>query len=647
MKRTLSSRGVRLLLNLLAALVWSLLMTASVLLLAGHGLSGALETVQSSPLACALTALFFLLLVLGIGLVLGRLFRGMLPLTLVCLILLLVNYYKTLITGVPLELADLLLVGQVGDIAALNASSLTVTPSVVAAVLPPVVWCVAVRLAAKPLLDLGWKWSLCAAGEFALVFVLVFLARADAFVYTPLGVPLSTGISQSFVNSRCLAPLGLWRSLLFQDVGVEDYDENHSSTAMNQINALLQEREEEDDSTAQEQPNVILILSESFFDVTRLPGVTFEEDPLTEFHALQAESISGAFHTRSLGYGTCSIELEILTGLNNRFLTYGTELTNSDPADLALFPTVPGLLQQAGYSTYFLHLYNDSIYNRRELFSQLGFDAMYFSEDMAQVDPEAAQAADYWGYLDSKISGAYYGDAYLTELFIDLYEQHGDDGPLFLYGATMENHTPYTADKYDSYDYPFTTDADLSQEALDVLNAYVQGVSQSSKALKALTDYFAQVDEPTILIFYGDHRPGLGLENGDSVYNELGMYEGSIFTADADTIAELYSTDYLIWSNDPSLLRGEPGTRADSSSNYLGLELLQTAGIPLPRYWQLLDVLQEHSLIYTWSYFLTPEGEASFGLPEGTNSRPFDLMTYALYDAYRDQYLTDWLRQVP
>ena len=139
MKRTLSSRGVRLLLNLLAALVWSLLMTASVLLLAGHGLSRALETVQSYPLACVLTALFFLLLVLGIGLVLGRLFRGMLPLTLVCLILLLVNYYKTLITGVPLELADLLLVGQVGDIAALNASSLTVTPSVVAAVLPPVV----------------------------------------------------------------------------------------------------------------------------------------------------------------------------------------------------------------------------------------------------------------------------------------------------------------------------------------------------------------------------------------------------------------------------------------------------------------------------------------------------------------------------
>ena len=58
-------------------------------------------------------------------------------------------------------------------------------------------------------------------------------------------------------------------------------------------------------------------------------------------------------------------------------------------------------------------------------------------------------------------------------------------------------------------------------------------------------------------------------------------------------------------------------------------------------------MLQEHSLIYTWSYFLPPEGEASFGLPEGTNSRPFDLMTYALYDAYCDQYLTDWLRQVP
>lgn len=142
------------------------------------------------------------------------------------------------------------------------------------------VWCVAVRLAAEAAAGSGLEVVLwCAAGEFALVFVLVFLARPTPLSTPPWACPLSTGISQSFVNSRCLAPLGLWRSLLFQDVGVEDYDENHSSTAMNQINALLQEREEEDDSTAQEQPNVILILSESFFDVTRLPGVTFEEDP--------------------------------------------------------------------------------------------------------------------------------------------------------------------------------------------------------------------------------------------------------------------------------------------------------------------------------------------------------------------------------
>lgn len=646
MGRAFSSQGGRLALNGLAALVWGLLLTGSALLLSGRTLSGALDLVRGSPLACGLTAGFFFLLVFCVGLALGRLFRGMLPLTLVLLVVLLVDYYKTLITGVPLELADLLLAGQVGDIAALNASSLTFNATAAGAVLPPLAWCVLVRLAARRWLDLDRTWSACAAGEGALVFALVFLARADALVYTPLGVPLSTGISQSFVNARCLTPLGLWRGLLFQDTGVERYDSESAAEVQEQIDALLEEQEEP--AAAEVQPNVILILSESFFDVTRLPGVTFESDPLAEFHALQAQSVSGVFHTRSLGYGTCNIELEILTGLNNRFLPYGTELNTSDPSDLAVLPTVPQLFQQAGYYTSFLHVYYDSIYHREELFSSLGFDDMFFIEDIPTLDPECDPDTNYWPYLDSQRSGYdYYSDQYLSQLLIDQYEARQGRGPVFLYGVSMENHAPYTADKYTSYDYPFTTEAALSQEGTDALNAYVQGVSDTSESLKILTDYFSQVDEPTILVFYGDHRPGLGLDSGNSVYNELGMYEGNIFSAGVETMAELYSTDYLIWSNDPSLLRRRAGERVDSSSNYLGLELLQTAGIELPRYWRLLDVLRQNSLIYTWSYFLSPEGAPSFGLPENTPAKPFDLMTYALYDAYQDQFLTDWLRQTP
>ena len=113
----------------------------------------------------------------------------------------------------------------------------------------------------------------------------------------------------------------------------------------------------------------------------------------------------------------------------------------------------------------------------------------------------------------------------MTDLIIDLYEQKEADGPVFLYASSMENHSPYSANKYSSCHYPFTSKARLSDAAVASLNAYVEGAANSSKAFKALTDYFSQVDEPTVILFYGDRVPGLGLETG-SVYNQIWNYTG-------------------------------------------------------------------------------------------------------------------------
>ena len=628
-------------------LVWSLLLallsggvlTLAVLMVTVQGVAEIPALLEEYTRAAMWSVIYLALLTWITGLVMRRLSRGFLLTAVVVMSLTIANHFKEVITSTPLELYELLQVFQLGPIVALNAKSLSVTPATAGGVILALAWFALLRWPLRRVTELNWRWSLPAAGGGLAAFLAVFVVWADPLVYIPLDIPLTTSVSQAYVYQQSFVPLGLWRSVLFQDVSVTDYSQTKvEGTIKSRIESVIADVE---DTSTDVQPNIILILSESFFDVTTLDGVEFETDPLAEFHALQQESVSGKFYTRSLGYGTCNIELEVLTGINSRLLSQNDNPLYWEPEMLASFPTVPGLLQDAGYYTAFLHLYNDSIYNRRELFSCLGFDDMYFSEDLAEIDPIARRAADYWGYLDRKISGAYYGDAYMTELLIDLYEREKDDGPVFLYAASMENHTPYNADKYDHYDYPFT--ADLSEEATDVLNAYVQGAAQSSKALGELIDYFSQVEEPTIVIFYGDHRPGLGLEEEGSVYTELGMLEGAVTGAPVDTLRELYSTEYLIWANDPSLLSDPVGYGTDTSSNYLGLELLQAAGIELPRYWKLVDRMHQESLVYNWSFFVSADGTASRAMPGRADSAPFDLMTYALYDAEQEQYITDWL----
>ena len=180
--------------------------------------------------------------------------------------------------------------------------------------------------------------------------------------------------------------------------------------------------------------------------------------------------------------------------------------------------------------------------------------------------------------MQGKISGEFYSDDYMADLLISLYEKETADSPVFLYAASMENH-------------PFTSS--LNEEAQGCLNAYTQGCANASKSLGKLIDYFSNVSEPTLIVFFGDHRAGLPLDESGTVYSALGMCsEEKSSSWSAETIAELYSTNYLIWSNDESLLPGEPGSTKDTSSAYLGLDALRAAGIGLDPYWSMIASLR-------------------------------------------------------
>lgn len=575
-----------------------------------------------TPRAVA-TAAFLGLVICTLGFLCRSIFAGGLIVTLFVAGLSFANYYKMLITSTPLYVQDIRLVTQVGGIMELNEASMKFSGESAAAVVIMLLVLVGLFFVSRrfrPRLREGLISGLISAILFASLFCVP--ASVESWFYGPAGSGQAAAQDTQIVhNSRCGVLLGLWRSVVLG--GEEELIPEPDEEELMLMNAQSW-IEELPDTEKDEQPNVIFVLGESFFDVTELPGVSYAEDPVADFHRICSEGVSGKFYTHTLGYGTENIELEIMTGINTRFFSWDDMIYGWEQEKLLTYPSLPQLFSDAGYYTAYLHTFNDGIYNRTALYTALGFQDMYFSGDFAAIDPEAAAAPDYWSYMYGKIAGEFYSDDYLADVTAELFDQKAGEGPVFLWAVTMENHTPYTADKFSSYDFPF--ESDLGDEAVGVLNAVTQGVADCSEALGKLVDHLAAQDEPVIVVFFGDHRPGTPLESGATVYSELGMCPEDVADWELEDYAELYSTDYVIWSNDPSLLPAEPGSRMNTSSTLLGVEALQLAGIDLDEYWSMCAVVDTVSDGWTWNFFVPQDGEPCFSPFAGLDEEGLDII---------------------
>lgn len=575
-----------------------------------------------TPRAVA-TAAFLGLVICTLGFLCRSIFAGGLIVTLSVAGLSFANYYKMLITSTPLYVQDIRLVTQVGGIMELNEASMKFSGESAAAVVIMLLVLVGLFFVSRrfrPRLREGLISGLISAILFASLFCVP--ASVESWFYGPAGSGQAAAQDTQIVhNSRCGVLLGLWRSVVLG--GEEELIPEPDEEELMLMNAQSW-IEELPDTEKDEQPNVIFVLGESFFDVTELPGVSYAEDPVADFHRICSEGVSGKFYTHTLGYGTENIELEIMTGINTRFFSWDDMIYGWEQEKLLTYPSLPQLFSDAGYYTAYLHTFNDGIYNRTALYTALGFQDMYFSGDFAAIDPEAAAAPDYWGYMYGKIAGEFYSDDYLADVTAELFDQKAGEGPVFLWAVTMENHTPYTADKFSSYDFPF--ESDLGDEAVGVLNAVTQGVADCSEALGKLVDHLAAQDEPVIVVFFGDHRPGTPLESGATVCSELGMCPEDVADWELEDYAELYSTDYVIWSNDPSLLPAEPGSRTNTSSTLLGVEALQLAGMDLDEYWSMCAVVDTVSDGWTWNFFVPQDGEPCFSPYVGLDEKGMDII---------------------
>ena len=275
--------------------------------------------------------------------------------------------------------------------------------------------------------------------------------------------------------------------------------------------------------------DVIIVLNESFFDLREMEGLSFSEDPLKNYDAIRKRSncCYGTMYSTALGGGTVMPEFQILSGLTTAILPSGASPYMYIGEDTETYITN---YQDAGYKTTAIHLYDTSFYRRDLAYEYIGFDELIGLEDLTEdIVPEYSRA-----YVTDKT----------TEEAIEYYmDRNTEDGtPSVVFAITIENHQAYGYNP----DNTIAVTSEYFDDALAAdVNTYTQGLKNADQMLKNLVSYMDQRDRPTVLLFFGDHKPTLGSVH--KLYEDCGYYNSADFSTEGRK--KIFSTPFLIYTN--------------------------------------------------------------------------------------------------
>ena len=358
----------------------------------------------------------------------------------------------------------------------------------------------------------------------------------------------------------------------------------------------------EHEKDAVQTPNIIYVMNESFWDVSRLEGIAFDRDLTPNLKRLAQQGASGYVYSPSFGGGTCDVEFEVLTGFSLEHLPAGSKPYQQYVTDAT--PSLAQFLKGQGYSTVAIHGYYERMWSRNTAYPRLGLDDFISIEDMSEPDKRR-------GFVS---------DMEMTQQIIEQYESRKENGPVFIHAVTMQNHTTYDESKYPQDELVNVLEhPGLSEKTLSPLRDFATGVYEADAALGALTDYFSQVEEPTIIVFWGDHFNPFG--DGYEIYEKTGYIEKGDTSSPA-----LHQTDLLIWSN-YSDTHTDLGTIAAYEVSPVMAELY---GLERPIYFDYL--LQQMSVYRARTRGVTVEANGSFS----------ETMTEEQQQWYNDHWLLQY-----
>lgn len=304
------------------------------------------------------------------------------------------------------------------------------------------------------------------------------------------------------------------------------------------------------------KPNIVVIMDETFSDLSIYDelhaGYTGPEFFKT---GLRDALESGKLAVSVYGGGTCNTEFEFLTG--NSFGYLGQGKYPYSMYDLGEVPSLTQQLKSLGYYTTAMHPNYPSNWNRDTVYEDFGFD-QFLSIDDFRGDP----------YLHNGITDEATFDRALKIL-------QTSDTPQFVFDVTMQNHSEYTRNNIPDdlrVDYqPDYGDSELTSK----LNEYLSCIKASDLALEKFVGQLRNLDEPTLVVFFGDHQPNFSADYNDAWFS------------DKDELIHTqreYETVYTIWANYDVAGADQSGTQQESSPAYLAAQLLYQAGLPLTDY---------------------------------------------------------------
>ena len=311
--------------------------------------------------------------------------------------------------------------------------------------------------------------------------------------------------------------------------------------------------------------NVIVIMNESLSDLSVLPGVESNMDAMPFLRSLTENTVKGYAYSSVFGGTTANSEYEFLTGNTTAFLPAGTVPYQMyvSPGD----PSLVGQMEALGYTTIAAHPYRSSGWNRPTVYADYGFDEVYFESDFQ--DRAYMRGDERTGYVTDRCD---------YENLIRWYEEKEEGQPLFLFNVTMQNHSAYQM-AWTNLPKEVWLTGEL-ENRFQTVTQYLSLVYQSDQAFGDLIDYFSQVEEPTMILLFGDHQPQVATNFYTDV---LGTNPD---TADAQ---KKQMVPFVLWANyDIPEAQG-----VELSLNYLSALLMDTANLPMTGYQKFLSQLWE------------------------------------------------------
>ena len=325
------------------------------------------------------------------------------------------------------------------------------------------------------------------------------------------------------------------------DPKIMDKPDDYSEETMKKVAARYQKKAETINASRTNNltdSTVVYVLSESFSDPSRVPGLKTSKDSMPNIHKIKAGTTSGLMLSSGYGGGTANLEYMGLSGLS--MANFDSSLSSPYQQLVPSQHWTPTINQMWGAPANSLgyHPYESSMYSRATNYRKFGFSHFYTLtgpdvikyQDKVDKSPYVSDKATYDSALEGIISGR-------TSKFVQI--------------ITMQNHMPYH-EWYENNDYTAesTTGTPLGDDEQQSIETYQKGVEITDQATQEFLNELDALDKPVTVVFYGDHLPGIYSSASEDDNNSLA----------------LHLTDYFIWSNKASGSQGNKASDAAYSS---------------------------------------------------------------------------------